>query len=179
MVVICSGVFQSTLPVWGATYRAHDAKPQRGYFNPRSPCGERPRRASYASFWGYFNPRSPCGERRECVVCALTERNFNPRSPCGERLRCFPPPHRGSNFNPRSPCGERRGVDPDDGEVEEFQSTLPVWGATANVGVNKPRSAISIHAPRVGSDSTAAPICSAMARNFNPRSPCGERRGQD
>ena len=34
----------------------------------------------------------------------------------------------------------------------EFQSTLPVWGATAVVGHSSIRSNISIHAPRVGSD---------------------------
>ena len=37
-----------------------------------------------------------------------------------------------------------------------FQSTLPVWGATANRGVLPTLGAISIHAPRVGSDSTPA-----------------------
>ena len=59
----CS-VFQSTLPVWGAT--------------PWTPC--------WVPCWGYFNPRSPCGERRA-----------------------------------GHPTGERQGA---------FQSTLPVWGAT-------------------------------------------------
>ena len=55
-----------------------------------------------------------------------------------------------------------------------FQSTLPVWGAT---DFRKPVElfrAISIHAPRVGSDGTS---CGRMilATDFNPRSPCGER----
>ena len=131
MVVICSGVFQSTLPVWGATYRAHDAKPQRGYFNPRSPCGERPRRASYASFWGYFNPRSPCGER---------------------------------------PGASRRSL-----ALYIFQSTLPVWGATIGRCHVAHLAAISIHAPRVGSDRPSSASTPSRA-NFNPRSPCGERR---
>ena len=34
--------FQSTLPVWGATYaRLYTVRPLSS-FNPRSPCGERP-----------------------------------------------------------------------------------------------------------------------------------------
>ena len=39
-----------------------------------------------------------------------------------------------------------------------FQSTLPVWGATENSLVTIIRSDISIHAPRVGSDSEARTI---------------------
>ena len=34
------------------------------------------------------------------------------------------------NFNPRSPCGERPMTPSIRKEVLEFQSTLPVWGAT-------------------------------------------------
>ena len=60
----------------------------------------------------------------------------------------------GNNFNPRSPCGERR----DDAKMVaawlEFQSTLPVWGATPLPPLAVVVPGISIHAPRVGSDST-------------------------
>ena len=81
--------------------------------------------------------------------------------------------------------------------VAEFQSTLPVWGATLlwaksrrlskNFNPRSPcgerpvvkwgyslREGISIHAPRVGSD-YAWQWCHAGRENFNPRSPCGER----
>ena len=34
----------------------------------------------------------------------------------------------------------------------EFQSTLPVWGATGEEATDRPIAGISIHAPRVGSD---------------------------
>ena len=33
-----------------------------------------------------------------------------------------------------------------------FQSTLPVWGATASIKIMRQSYTISIHAPRVGSD---------------------------
>ena len=102
------------------------------------------------------------------------------------------------NFNPRSPCGERH-VAPFEGDVEEvqFQSTLPVWGATTLTTHNRAtgqfqstlpvwgatndaevggavEGRISIHAPRVGSDMRTE-TSSTNTPYFNPRSPCGER----
>ncbi len=81
--------------------------------------------------------------------------------------------------------------------MTEFQSTLPVWGATVGgvygfqislISIHAPRvgsdqdeslaliaSYISIHAPRVGSDSMES-AAALEALNFNPRSPCGERQ---
>ena len=82
--------------------------------------------------------------------------------------------------------------------IAEFQSTLPVWGATigelylqveTTISIHAPRvgsdsahfnrfrksNNISIHAPRVGSDTYCRHGCGKRS-NFNPRSPCGERR---
>ncbi len=83
------------------------------------------------------------------------------------------------------------------GGSREFQSTLPVWGATSDRPVLHAPQRISIHAPRVGSDSTLVcsypheeefqstlPVWGAtritfdglqLPPDFNPRSPCGER----
>ena len=36
-------------------------------------------------------------------------------------------------FNPRSPCGERPLDTSMEARIAEFQSTLPVWGATAKL----------------------------------------------
>ena len=55
-----------------------------------------------------------------------------------------------------------------------FQSTLPVWGATTAFVYFVRFVAISIHAPRVGSDVISAEGAKFF-RDFNPRSPCGER----
>ena len=57
----------------------------------------------------------------------------------------------------------------------QFQSTLPVWGATVPNRLTWNHWKISIHAPRVGSDSFQIKP-RARNGNFNPRSPCGERR---
>ena len=77
-------------------------------------------------------------------------------------------------FNPRSPCGERLSDNNLTDALVEFQSTLPVWGATYNWSGYWRAPAISIHAPRVGSDCRSkAHHC--LGNYFNPRSPCGER----
>ena len=100
--------------------------------------------------------------------------DFNPRSPCGER------PHQTgfrryhTDFNPRSPCGERRQRDTRLMVTPEFQSTLPVWGATWQKSSGSWHHPISIHAPRVGSDRACLRGC-GVCLDFNPRSPCGER----
>ena len=128
--------------------------PCRADFNPRSPCGERPpRRTRPSSRRADFNPRSPCGERHTgdkplpdalkfqstLPVWGATWRlyvwpracwHFNPRSPCGERHRSRSRLVEIRNFNPRSPCGERRTETMAHVIAQEFQSTLPVWGAT-------------------------------------------------
>ena len=56
-------VFQSTLPVWGATSLRGYHLPCPRDFNPRSPCGERHADGSMIMHSIDFNPRSPCGER--------------------------------------------------------------------------------------------------------------------
>ena len=61
----------------------------------------------------------------------VTSSDFNPRSPCGERLLVPLTIMELINFNPRSPCGERQATH-DDISIDD---------------------SISIHAPRVGSDS--------------------------
>ena len=100
--------------------------------------------------------------------------NFNPRSPCGERRYLCTQSAWSSYFNPRSPCGERLLFQPMFSSQPVFQSTLPVWGATARIGEQPVYNYISIHAPRVGSDHYAHSFF-WLDFYFNPRSPCGER----
>ncbi|EDN01986.1 hypothetical protein BACCAP_00019 [Pseudoflavonifractor capillosus ATCC 29799] len=102
--------FQSTLPVWGATYRAPASiMADSTQFQSTLPVwGATSWRRIMLQFGYNFNPRSPCGERHVPGAFWPTSKNFNPRSPCGERpgeLLLSPSRH---YFNPRSPCGERR-----------------------------------------------------------------------
>ncbi len=167
--------FQSTLPVWGATSDGCQVVPVPCDFNPRSPCGERPGTSEPVHNFvdiSIHAPRVGSDQHRCCVPgCRF---DFNPRSPCGERL---------TSLNVMTP-------------IFLFQSTLPVWGATQSfklafaacrISIHAPRvgsdsrfplsseiQPISIHAPRVGSDIPSLAGTSTL-ENFNPRSPCGER----
>ena len=101
-----------------------------------------------------FNPRSPDGERPCHRRAAWPRCYFNPRSPDGERLafvhdvRCW----LGISIHaPR--MGSDLSLSMSAWFSRIFQSTLPGWGATPS-GLVQP----------------------AQRRDFNPRSPDGERR---
>ena len=80
-----------------------------------------------------------------------------------------------SYFNPRSPWGERQEQCRRFTEILQFQSTLPVGGATWITLAEWRYDGISIHAPRGGSDVSVL-VWLFWVSNFNPRSPWGERR---
>ena len=80
----------------------------------------------------------------------------------------------GRHFNPRSPWGERLGRISPVHMLGLFQSTLPVGGATQLRPDHHIRQDISIHAPRGGSDKYEGQP-HQLYRDFNPRSPWGER----
>ena len=203
--IIIIYAFQSTLPAWGATLVAglhngplrisihaprvgSDAGPrgqgqrEPDHFNPRSPRGERRRSLFLAPSSLVFQSTLPAwGATSTMAVIKWPSQYFNPRSPRGERPRAHRHAIRRYNFNPRSPRGERREPGYYDVDVSVFQSTLPAWGATADVGAlaagstafqstlpawgatlglgqSRQRCAISIHAPRVGSDLRGASV---------------------
>ena len=125
----------------------------------------------------HFNPRSPHGERHEVLATGkMTIKEFQPTLPArGATSRTPRTLLQSQHFNPRSPHGERRA-----------------YACAAAF-----RRAISTHAPRTGSDSAAAgspnrqtrfqptlpargatsaeSVTRRRSRNFNPRSPHGER----
>ena len=211
-------------------------------FNPRSPCGERlylgvkaddiehisihaPRAGSDGLsiilsddiVISIHAPRAGSDGRRACLRARREISIHAPRA--GSDPGGSPRSGGSLDFNPRSPCGERPIAFVPADRIDEFQSTLPVRGATQYLlaiphfvlfqstlpvrgATNYPIygslfSVISIHAPRAGSDpnvrgrlavggiSIHAPRAGSDAKlwtwrtgmwNFNPRSPCGERR---
>ena len=169
-------------------------------FNPRSPHGERRLRRGYANRWRGISIHAPRtgSDPKALPPVRRSHTDFNPRSPHGERPRTAwrtPPrflfqstlPARGATilhelnhalryFNPRSPHGERPpSLRPTRARATSFQSTLPARGATGAFQVSDALSMISIHAPRTGSDKRQREYYLAH-RDFNPRSPHGERR---
>ena len=191
-------IFQSTLPVRGATSDISERITENFNFNPRSPCGERLFRRTGKKARKHFNPRSPCGERRQEQQRTFHGMGISIHAPrAGSDLRFLPLigyvilfqstlPVRGATRNLRR--HQRKA---------QFQSTLPVRGATSchmasrfcarPISIHAPRAGsdqsgkqnlasvfISIHAPRAGSDFSPQAF-RAPSWNFNPRSPCGER----
>ena len=105
-------LFQSTLPVWGATNPKSTTIPSTVNFNPRSPCGERPEKAVFCRVPYEFQSTLPVWGATEALMAEYQATYISIHAP---RV--------GSDRLPR------------------------VWQAKAN---------ISIHAPRVGSDFPAA-----------------------
>ena len=93
----------------------------------------------------------PGGQQKTISIHAPRVGSDPPR-----KFRWFSRPY----FNPRSPCGERQIHYGLPAPPCKFQSTLPVWGATAALMAEKVETLISIHAPRVGSDKLSSSIAS-------------------
>ena len=182
---------------WGERLRLDPSPRRRSYFNPRSPWGERPKNCKHQCMLLPFQSTLPVGGATRIlpglelpIYISIhaprggsdrpqkgripSWRHFNPRSPWGERLVLAAVECLTSDFNPRSPWGERQL---DSGTLLrgwQFQSTLPVGGATTIKVFAGCHDFISIHAPRGGSDGTQ-PHRKSTSHYFNPRSPWGER----
>ena len=104
-----------------------------------------------------FNPRTPCGVRPRDLLQSPRQRwNFNPRTPCGVRRSSRFISARSPNFNPRTPCGVRPGRQQEQPTCSEFQSTHPLRGATREREQEAAVGGISIHAPLAGCDEEAS-----------------------
>ena len=195
-------VFQSTLPLRGATGLRRAVRQACRNFNPHSPCGERRRHGSADGRRLAISIHTPLAGS-DGLANGIVDNNFIFQSTLPLRgatrtmalPRCTPVfqstlPLRGATpdscanagsnaayFNPHSPCGERpRQVDhatvthdisihtplagSDDGQrlehdrSDQFQSTLPLRGATHHQNASVERISISIHTPLAGSDLT-------------------------
>jgi len=193
----CLGRISIHTPLAGSDHTSCRVSSTPKYFNPHSPCGERPKRARSRRPQPYFNPHSPCGERlllhggiwtgitisihtplagSDVTDTAAAEHGrISIHTPLAGSDKCGT----GSswtcrNFNPHSPCGERRASGPSTTVSVLFQSTLPLRGATTKSSEFFSVRIISIHTPLAGSDRRRRRI-PAVPVYFNPHSPCGER----
>ena len=173
--IVTIDVFQSTLPVGGATPCQVWFCWIQPYFNPRSPWGERPLPIHTTAGVLCISIHAPRGGSDLGGAWDKQKSYISIHAPRGGSDRPSPtrPIDRG-DFNPRSPWGERQStINPGIWEGL-FQSTLPVGGATASLVVVVRRLPISIHAPRGGSDPRWK-MPRPTGSYFNPRSPWGER----
>ncbi len=168
-------------------------------FNPRSPRGERRNRILYLYYSDHISIHAPReGSDSNISSTPVSPIGISIHAPReGSDRRCPPPcqggfvfqstlpargatlgvkhrQRRGDNFNPRSPRGERLSTLFLSATTARFQSTLPARGATTFPLLSGQRRAISIHAPREGSDVDDATV-TQVHFHFNPRSPRGER----
>ena len=123
----------------------------------------------------YFKSTLPAWGATQSAWPSSCAQTFQSTLPAGgatppRRLRR----RRKQNFNPRSPWGERLSRLLFPSPSLRFQSTLPVGGATHPPQLQQVSGHISIHAPRIGSDSRINSTASSSCY-FNPRSPHGER----
>ena len=169
------------------------------YFNPRSPCGER-RQAGGASREYYHisihAPRAGSDYTLSPDIWATRISIHAPRAGSDVQYLLGNGAIFGISIHaPRAGSDRKRGMERT--HRNPFQSTLPVRGATVSVWYRDTSWAISIHAPRAGSDrqrrqdrdiarqfQSTLPVRGATnstltgeraMKNFNPRSPCGER----
>ena len=178
-------------PRVGCDCHSKNVNEQQKDFNPRTPCGVRPRcHWRQCSTCRHFNPRTPCGVRHRVrhsfgtwffisihvppVGCDFIDhcgmmmvQDFNPRTPCGVRPDDVGEGNYQCTFQSTHPVwgatvGNSRAVQKD----STFQSTHPVWGATKIRVRDFPHFSISIHAPRVGCDEhvrTAVPAAQGIS----------------
>ena len=146
-------LFQSTLPARGATYQ----------------------RPSSLRTSGYFNPRSPHGERRAPATSGRPREPFQSTLPARGATGCSPGQMPGLIFQSTLPArGATRQRRRNDGGKQGFQSTLPARGATPAMLSARPRAAFQSTLPARGA--TLFALSSTLrCDNFNPRSPHGER----
>ena len=124
--------FQSTRPVWGATYRGDQPVLYREFQSTRPVWGATGAGEEIHRHGSNFNPRAPCGARRPNSNFCGCDSGFQSTRPVWGATRKNANKNANENyFNPRAPCGAR---------------LLTMYG-------DEQREAISIHAPRVGRDS--------------------------
>ena len=148
--------FQPTLPARGATFHSVGHGGRLGYFNPRSPHGERQNHGDR--------------KRREDVISTHAPRtgsDFMLHALCFNQQISTHAPRTGS---------DRLHVAGAQGISVAISTHAPRTGSDVTPILPCTRlSCISTHAPRTGSDQFLASLCGILG-NFNPRSPHGERR---
>ena len=149
-----TSVFQSTLPAWGAT-KFDLTFCLDGLFQSTLPAWGATREDRLCTApWNNFNPRSPHGERHKTTQTMAIANAFQSTLPAwGATFTSLAQDPISKHFNPRSPHGERHERFEPSESAKTFQSTLPAWGATDSDVHLSICFRISIHAPRMGSDS--------------------------
>ena len=123
-----------------------------------------------------FNPRSPCGERRRAYKAHRTVNRFQSTLPVWGATLAW---SHWKEFMGISIHAPRVGSDIWAATairlMSKFQSTLPVWGATHFAKNSHVWQKFQSTLPVWGATPLIV-LLRIILRNFNPRSPCGERQ---
>ena len=190
--------FQSTLPGWGATHRPELRGQSIEKISIHAPrMGSDFRLELYCCRRRISIHAPRMGSDHTSADSSRNPQHFNPRSPDGERRADSRAWISRRDFNPRSPDGERPELEFRVSGNQAISIHAPRMGSDARLAVLCSGEQISIHAPRMGSDSTSLVTCVfcwifqstlpgwgattygipgvSIPKNFNPRSPDGER----
>ena len=103
-------------------------------FNPRTPCGVRPRYVSPVVLSRKFQSTHPLRGATRRFRSTLRSRKFQSTHPLrGATRRRLSRFCASAYFNPRTPCGVRRFPHRNPPTMYKFQSTHPLRGATAKL----------------------------------------------
>ena len=186
-------LFQSTRPMRGATdlvtkwlslsrvsihaphagrdHISFHCRARRGSFNPRAPCGARPRSMRSRIRVHRFNPRAPCGARRGYDNSLDEYRDVSIHAPrVGRDLITTHYYQINTQFQSTRPVWGATLGQLSQSLFLKFQSTRPVWGATYLSLTEFISILVSIHAPRVGRDEDS-PTLPRAAREFQSTRP--------
>ena len=123
-------------------------------------------------FRQYFNPRSPCGERRQRPVVGRVAPTISIHAPRAGSDLMGVYSYIGLTISIHAPRAGSDGLRQLGAQAgDQFQSTLPVRGATKISCTVNMGNAISIHAPRAGSDMTTSWHCATSATTFQSTLP--------
>ena len=124
-----------------------DGAPAALYFNPRTPCGVRRSGLPSGMRWLVFQSTHPVWGATPYHRTRTTAGGISihaPRVGCDQN-HVFVESGAESHFNPRTPCGVRQYLTGGYHGRIQFQSTHPVWGATANLYKVRGESLCSLH----------------------------------
>ena len=198
-IITTSRPFQSTRPVWGATVERFWMGNCCFYFNPRAPCGARPKRLSgFSTNHLLFQSTRPVwgATGTSCTVTGRTAKFQSTRPVWGATMVkdaldeyediSIHAPRVGrdresisrletlSHFNPRAPCGARQKYWMARTKRISISIHAPRVGRDRSRRLKRGSADISIHAPRVGRDDSLR-VGLSGSLYFNPRAPCGAR----
>ena len=176
--VRCLGWFQPTLPLRGATVQRQHVVVAVGVVSTHAPLAGSDVRGHERRLVERVSTHAPLAGSDPLQTLAKDPVvKFQPTLPLRGATSPRGPSRRPpSRFNPRSPCGERPGNSAGLMAGTSFQPTLPLRGATLPYLTYFFVLVFQPTLPLRGATS----CCSgrwAASGGFNPRSPCGERRG--